>query len=820
MNSLEDLNNYSQTEIEYTDQRPADVLFDNETATGQAITVETGSTHTTPVGIQIVEIINYEQSLPTYEIDLQGTTGATAAWVGLPAYLTVNSSTPGLYIVSGMKSVSDWNLIKAPTITTPAGFEGYWTYSATVKWNALTTLETMPWSVAVYSGSVSDLSSPQIFYYTSSSTQTITGNPILTTTTSPATFTVTITPNTLTALTNIITSGTGGTTSTNGSTKVVTITGTRTQVNSHLNSIAITTNSSISDFNLTFYVTNNFNANTDTVIMNIVNVSVQFLTNPSSVTYNEDLDFYNRFAPTITDASFSDSTGYTLTITPSSTSAITLMNTFGNLGGTETFNATTKVLTLTGTRAQINQHLTSLTGSTVIGYAITPGDNFDQNFFLTYSVTTPRGTVATKIQNLLIGVTDTDAGNLGITRTYLANQGNTIFASTTPFIGDVTPGAGYTIFLTCSFGRFALDANSVPTTTFSVSGSKTFINSKIAGIVFYPNPGVSSNGIFTWAQYKNNVLSFSQDISITGTAQAFAGTRTLTFNATQTWTPTAADVLYGKIANLLVAGGGGGGAHGGGGGGQVQQATNIALTQQTYTITVGGGGAASANWGFPGTGGNAGGSSSAFGYTALGGTGGGKPLNPLNNETPSDGGNTGTSEGGDGVKFKSAEENVPFGTYRSAEWIFAGGGGAASSGNGFNGAVVSNGTSEVIGSFTSYTPESITAGLGRNGITATFFGGVYGSGGGGGGSSGGASAGGAAGGTNAGNGATPFGSVNNATPAVANFGGGGGGGTIIGISTNINPSTGQQLTPGGGTTSFYVPSAGASGVVKIRIEGA
>lgn len=830
MNSLEDLNGYAGVEIEYIDQRSPDVLFDDDSASSQSVTVETGSTHLVPAGIEIIEIINYEQSLPTYEIDLQGTTGSTATWGSLPSHLSVDNSVPGLYIVSGMKTVADWDLIKSPTITTPSGFNGYWTYSATVKWNSTTTLETMPWTVAVYSGSVSDLSTPQIYYYTSSATQTVTGNPILTTTTSPATFTVTITPSTLSALTNMTTSGTGGTTSTNGSTKVVTITGTRTQVNSHLNNIVLVTNASISDFNLTFYVTNNFNANTDTVIMSIRNVSVQYLTNPTNVTYNEDTDFYNKTAPTITDASFADSTGYTLTITPSSTSAVTLLNTFGNLGGTESFNATTKVLTLTGTRAQINQHITALSGSTVVGYAITPGDNFDQNFFLTYSVTTPRGTVATKIQNLLIGVTDTDAGNLGVNRTYLGSQGNTIFSTNTPFIGDVTAGATYTVFLTCSFGKFALDSNSTPSTTFSISGTKTYINSKMAGIVFYPNPGVSSNGVFTWAQYKNNVLSFSQDITLTGTAQSYSGARTIAFGATQTWTPTPADVMYGKIAYLLVVGGGGGGGIAGGAGGIVQQATNVSLAQQTYTITVGGGGAASSNWGLNGQGGNTGGTSSAFGLTATGGTGGYIPLSPLQTATPGDGGDNDSYQGGNG-KNRSYSTFISNGiTYTS--YSAAGGGGAGAANPGYG---ASN-----------FGDTEVKGGQGGDGVLANYFNEYYAWGGGGASS---AATFGGRGGLGAklepsssdttsvnsyynggrSNGATsysfsgpPFNAyayTGQASGAGTNTGAGGGGGAVESITTAYRASPLYQNTSGGTRKSFLPPTAGSAGIVKIRIEG-
>lgn len=80
--------------------------------------------------------------------------------------------------------------------------------------------------------------------------------------------------------------------------------------------------------------------------------------------------------------------------------------------------------------------------------------------------------------------------------------------------------------------------------------------------------------------------------------------------------------------DLLVVGGGGGSGglsistnfgSGGGGGGQVQYITNLSVSPQTYSLTVGSGGTAGTT---AGSAGGTGGSSIALGYTSVGGGGG------------------------------------------------------------------------------------------------------------------------------------------------------------------------------------------------------
>jgi len=835
MNSLEELNSYGTgKDIEHADNRDPDVIFDRVTPTNQSVTVTVNQTHTVPVGIEIVEIINYDVTDATYTINFGGTTASTVTWPTLQSGDTATNPVTGQYILSYLKSKTAWDYYKSPTVTPPSGFTGYYTYTATINYIDSVGAKSKSWTVANYVGAVTDLSTPLIDYFDKSTTQTIQGNPVLTATVSPIVYTLTVTPSNTANVTTLSSSGTGGTSTFNGSTKVLTLTGTVTQVNSHLNSISFVATAIDSDFNLTYNVSNNFNASTDTKVQLMRSSAVEFLSATDVFYYNEDTDRYITNAPLITDDNFVDSVGYTLTVTPSSTSAVTLLNSFGNAGGTESFNNTTKVLTLTGTRAQINNHLRGGPGPTVIGFAITPGNDFASNFTLTYAVTTPRSSTASKVQNALIGVTDVEVTNLGITRSYTANQANQIFATNTPQIGDVTVGASFTVFLSSSLGKFAINSTATPTDTITLSGSRTGLNSQVSGIRFYPTPGSSASGYVNWVQTKNGVTQVNTSFVLNGTAAAFAGTRDITFTSSQTFTPTATDVYYGKIANLLVVGGGGGGGAGGGGGGQVIQSTNLSLSNQTYNIIVGAGGAASSNWGRGGSGGLSGGSSSAFGSTASGGSGGYIPMDPRNDESPSDGGSNSSypNQGGEGVY--GLESTLVSGgvTYRT--WASGGGGGAGSGGGGYP-ATLPNASD--LG--------AVRGGNGGAGTLATYFGGYYAWGGGGSGSSrtypGHGGVGSKAGASdtdnnvnsyyNGGlsNGASDYGFdgpplnaytyTGSATASGTNTGAGGGGGSTNNIDTANRTSPFFSSISGGGIKSWRPPTAGSAGIVKIRITG-
>ena len=137
----------------------------------------------------------------------------------------------------------------------------------------------------------------------------------------------------------------------------------------------------------------------------------------------------------------------------------------------------------------------------------------------------------------------------------------------------------------------------------------------------------------------------------------------------------------GEVEYLIVAGGGGGGVGnsgsslgggGGGGGGLLTGTTTV--TPQTYTITVGAGGAAGV---LDTSRGSNGGNSSALGLTAIGGGGGGTRSTAPN-------GANGGSGGGPAYQGTVGQGTAGQGnngsTYTTSGWFTGGGGGAGSPG--------------------------------------------------------------------------------------------------------------------------------------------
>lgn len=299
--------------------------------------------------------------------------------------------------------------------------------------------------------------------------------------------------------------------------------------------------------------------------------------------------------------------------------------------GTQSFNSSTKVLTLSGTRAEINSTLNYLAVTTSVDWA--------SDFSLSYLLTTPRDETATKAQAILCGSNDAEITNMNETRSYTSNRNNQIFVTTTPFISDFDTSEGntYTIGFTSSLGQFAFGSSETPVDSLTFAGSKAQCNAKFSSVRFYPTFGVSSNGTLTYTQIKNGVTQVSQSVALTGTYAPYNNTRTFLITTSQTYTPSFEDVRYGNWQIALVGGGGGGSgnewAAGGGGGGEVIQASNVSITNQTYSLTVG---AAASN-------------TTGFGYTARAGANGTALATGANTSGKTGGDSGNGNQGGTGV---------------------------------------------------------------------------------------------------------------------------------------------------------------------------
>ena len=636
MQSFSDLNSYnSSTTLSYEDNRIANVTFNLVTAINQTKIVNEGETFTASVGIEITDVARYDISLPVLTIDVSSVSGFTVSWPSVPSGCTVTNPFSGVYKISGINSPAIWDIIKSPNIIQPPGlpnsYFGTFTYTSTINYsNGITGPQSKSWTTVVTVLDVTALTNPTEFTYQTNTGTLITGVPQVIDLPDyddiDTRWTVIMEPSNGSSITSITTTvthtGFGAGFTFNGTTKRTTMTGTRNVVNDYLSNLVINSNTSTIDFTMNYLLSNNQDSSTDTKSQVFKNADTNYLGNVPSPTiyYTEDATSVSvTGGPSITDSS-TDGTGpYTLTVTPSTTSAYSTMTSTGS-GGTSSFNSGTKVLTISGTRTQVNSHLAAIT--------FVPVSDFDSPFNLTYFLSRT-GANATKIQSLLCGSNDTEISNMNVIRNYVGNNANEIFATTTPSITDfdTTGTDSYTITLNCSFGDWGTDDITIAN-PYTFTGTRAQVNALFPTIKFYPDADYFSNGTFTYIQSKNGVEQVNQSVALNGSAgTAYIDAKIIWFFATQTWTPELLDSKYAKIDYALLIGGGGNGSiqgGGGGGGGIRYYLDDINLTPSTtYTITVGSASQSTTAFGLTAAGGVAGQSSGAGGRSslALGGPG-------------------------------------------------------------------------------------------------------------------------------------------------------------------------------------------------------
>jgi len=324
--------------------------------------------------------------------------------------------------------------------------------------------------------------------------------------------------------------------------------------------------------------------------------------------------------------------------------------------------------------------------------------------------------------------------NIDITRGYLSNQANNLFTNNIPFI---IANDSFSYEFTASNGTFGFDEQG-DTATLTLSGTNTELNNSFGDIIYYPPKDFTSTDTITYKQFKDGSLIFQSSFSATRQGTGGIALEKFEFLQSATFTPTFIQQKYGTATIYLLGGGGGGGyaqsqdAASGGAGGQYRIISDLAITQSSYNIVVGAGGAGQDNTPSLSRGIN-GGDTSAFGFTASGGQGGEES-------------GLGT-RGGNNTQFSGSE-----GTTNSSIDPLAGGGGAGAGGNAETLPSTSNDPrdggpatdSDIPDSFitnvggggqggTGYRPEIGANGTGARGSVGA---GAYGTGGGGGGGQG------------------------------------------------------------------------------------
>jgi hypothetical protein len=734
VHSLSELNNYSEQSITTLDTRPTSIRYLFTPTVNKTLTINEDETHLAQLGTDIVEFVNCSTSDVVYSINVAGLANTTVTWTSLPANVTSNVSA-GVYSVYGVNLVKQWDQIKSPTITLPTNYNGIFTYTSQIK---LAGNVDASWTTTLTVSENLELSNPGAFFYTTGVAQTVIGKPIVQDNVGNA-FTLITQPSVASYVSNLTVSGTGGTVTTNATTKSVTITSAnKDQLNNYLANLTLTTAESIDfDFNLNYSLFNQTNSTWANVSQDLYSpaTAANTLTRPNAIYYVQDTITSLVETPLI-NSIIDPAADFLLSISP------TTANSISNLYTTSTFSnvnwySGNVTLEMYGTQANINQDLGNL--------FLVPFSGLDQDFVLNYNLKYTSSSISSRNQDILINnITDVTA-NIAQPRPFVQNTIGLLFTENIPSIID--SAGNYTINFTSASGEFGINDNET-TSNYSFTGTREECNSHFSLIKFYPLRDVRGQQTFTYSQTLEGGTEYSVVVLLVGSirTEPYPDT-TYTFTSSQLFTPTYEEARY-LNKDILIVGGGGGGSMAGGGGGAGQVIEYIALTVNwnvsANAITIGTGGLGSTSLGNPG---NFGSNTSAFGYTAIRGSGG------------SITGNGGAS--GSGLAGGTTTESFNDGTGRV--FYFGGGGGGA-------GTAGENNTFNVGG------------GAGGDGIYSNLLERYYGGGGGGGTGARAVNEGGLGGG---GDGASTFpGLVVSAESAEASTGSGGGGGGLPGSGGN------------------------------------
>ena len=355
MNTLAELNNYSSEFLTVNDDRDFSIAFSQPSVSNLDITVSEGISYVPSFGVYVLEIISASDLSLT--IDVSNLPGATLSWpAGLSAGTTFSNPATGVYVASGFSTNSDWSKLTTETlINQPRDNTTAHTISMTFEYP---TSQSIQWTNTVTVTDTAELATPVDCDFDPGFANNLLAPLILDLENTTGTYSITITPPNTSRVSLMQSSGVGGTFNYNPTTTITTITGTKTQVNSHLSTLVMTTTAESSVFSLLYQLTN--------PVSNVVtyksqtmrsNLDAQDLINADIArTYNENTValLFSQDPVSIIHESLTPIVYKIILTLSSNVGSIHLVN--NNLGWDET----ARTYTISGTKNQVNDALSQV----------------------------------------------------------------------------------------------------------------------------------------------------------------------------------------------------------------------------------------------------------------------------------------------------------------------------------------------------------------------------------------------------------------------------------------------------------------------------
>lgn len=547
MDSLLQLNIYSNQILSYQDDRTFSITFDDDTPNTQSIAVTEGNTHITQSGTNITSVISTPSDI-TFTIDLTGITGATVTWATLPPGVVASIPSTDVYRLTGVNSPSIWNIVKTATITMPRDTGNNFSYTSTIGYPTYNSSTMKQWTTNVTVTNLPELSSANAISYYGGFAQSIDGNPvILDAENSTGTYSMVITPNTTAAVTTISSLGTGGTTSFNNPTRALTITGTRTEVNSHLDNLVLDPEDGFTgNFTLNYSLTNpvsNLNTQvTQTLTYSGVGIPIINIDLPRTYTENQQNLLFPSTVPQILE-----NLGYTYDISLQLASNIGFISTSSTASGWTAGNLT---YNFSGTNSQCNTVFSTL--------RFYPNQDIytaaNVNYIQKVGVTTQAN-----VNFTLTGIEETNATVAGgtTTKTYDSDLGSVTFADPVRVYPYWNSNAEVKISATISgntvnVGSFAGSgwtlASNVLSKSYTKPLSTSTINSEIAAVTFTAAADTTTTFNMKQEVYINGSLSDTKNRTV-NIQRDTVGTLALRSDYATASTIAETNAVYGQLVS-------------------------------------------------------------------------------------------------------------------------------------------------------------------------------------------------------------------------------------------------------------------------------
>ena len=149
MSTLEELNQYADNVIQFTDNRPSNVIFSYPDAADISDEITT-TLFSLQRNIDIIEIVQPTLTNIIFTVDVSAVSGASVTFSTLPIGVTSTNPLPGIFKVQGIDSVSDWDAIKTPSISIPSGTQGSFEYTCTIEYTNDGVRKSKSWTVGKF----------------------------------------------------------------------------------------------------------------------------------------------------------------------------------------------------------------------------------------------------------------------------------------------------------------------------------------------------------------------------------------------------------------------------------------------------------------------------------------------------------------------------------------------------------------------------------------------------------------------------------------------------------------------------------------------